>query len=46
MLCSSVLLLPEMDNTVSSAKSVGVSFVVDGKSFIYSANNKGPSDEL
>ena len=39
MLCSSVLLLPEMDNTVSSAKSVGVSFVVDGKSFIYSANN-------
>jgi len=34
-----------MDNTVSSAKSVGVSFVVDGKSFIYSANNKGPSHE-
>jgi len=27
-------LLPEMDNTVSSAKSVGVSFVVNGKSFI------------
>ena len=33
MLCSSVLLLPEMDNTVSSAKSVGISFV-DGKAFI------------
>jgi len=29
MFCSSVLLLPEVDNTVSSAKSLGVGFVVD-----------------
>ena len=33
MLCSSVLLLPEMDNTVASAKRVGVSFFIDGKLF-------------